>query len=91
MPTVSFSSTLPISMNRNDKLKRSQHVVPTTDGWAVTTSGAYKPVFVVSTQAKAIEKATRIARDNSTGVFVHGRDGRIREFNSFGRDPIKLK
>jgi hypothetical protein len=39
------------------------------------------------TQAEAIEEAREIARGARRELFVHGRDGRIRERNTYGPDP----
>jgi len=46
---------------------------------------------VVPTQAEAIDVAKRIAHNNNSELFVHGRDGRIRERNTYGRDPYPPK
>lgn len=43
------------------------------------------------TQREAIEAASEIARKQRTEVYVHGRDGRIRERNSYGNDPFPPK
>jgi hypothetical protein len=67
--------------------KKGQHVVPTDGGWSVKKAGASRATSVHTTQAKAIAEATKIARSQNTEVYIHGRDGRIRERNSFGNDP----
>jgi uncharacterized protein YdaT len=67
--------------------KRGQHVVPNNRGWAVKRAGASKASSTHSTQDEAVREATRIARNQRTEVYIHGRDGRIRERNSYGRDP----
>lgn len=67
--------------------KKGQHVVPTADGWVVKKAGAERASSVHATQAEAIATATQIARNQRTELYVHGRDGRIRERNSFGNDP----
>lgn len=68
--------------------KSSQHVVPREDGWGVRRAGASRATRIYSTQEEAILAATRIARHQGTEVYVHGRDGRIRERNSYGNDPV---
>ena len=40
------------------------------------------------TQHEAIDAAREIARKQRTEVYVHGRDGRIRERNSYGNDAF---
>lgn len=67
--------------------RKGQHVVPTSEGWGVKKAGATRATSVHTTQAKAIAEATKIARRQNTEVYIHGRDGRIRERNSHGSDP----
>jgi uncharacterized protein YdaT len=67
--------------------KKAQHVIPTGDKWAVRASGAAKASGVFGTQKEAIERAKKLAQSQQTELYVHGRDGRIRERNSYGRDP----
>ena len=60
--------------------EQSRHVVKTTDGWAVKRAGAVCTSGVFETQKEAIAAAKKtIERTSSGSVFVHGRDGRIRE------------
>lgn len=65
---------------------RNQHVVPTKDGWAVRRAGSPKATKVFGTQQEAIERAREIARNQQSELLIHGRDGRIREKNTYGRD-----
>jgi len=67
--------------------KKGQHVVPSSDGWSVRKAGSSRVTRTYSTQGDAIDAATQIARNQRTEVYVHGRDGRIRERNSYGNDP----
>lgn len=67
--------------------KKGQHVVPASAGWSVKKAGAAKATSTHATQAAAIEAATKIARNQQTELYVHGKDGRIRERNSYGKDP----
>ncbi len=71
--------------------KRNQHVVPHDGDWAVRGAGSARATSVYSTQREAIEAAREIARNQNTELFVHGRDGRIRERDSHGRDPFPPK
>ena len=73
-------------------MKKNQHVTPRSNGgWQVKGEGNLIATYVTSTQAEAIEKATEIARNNESELFIHGRDGRIRERNSFGNDPSRSR
>lgn len=71
--------------------KKGQHVVPSSKGWSVIKTGAARASSLHPTQSDAIEAATRVARNQKTDLYIHGRDGRIRERNSFGNDPVALK
>ena len=65
---------------------RSQHVVPRGNQWAVRKAGAEKVTRRFDTQREAIEAARGIARNQGGEVFIHGRDGRIRQRDSHGND-----
>lgn len=67
--------------------KKGQHVVPDARGWSVKKAGSSKASGTYTTQTAAIEAATKIARTQRTELYVHGKDGRIRERNSYGKDP----
>lgn len=68
--------------------KKAQHVTPRQNGWSVRRSGASRASGHYATQAEAVEAATRIARNQGTEVYIHGRDGRIREHNSYADDAF---
>lgn len=63
------------------------HVVQSTNGWQVKEAGTGRVLATLSTQSEAIAYATSIARANYTEMLIHGRDGKIRERNTFGKDP----
>jgi len=67
--------------------KPGQHVVPNGNKWRVRKAGSSKASGVFNTQQAAIKEATKIAKNQGTEVYIHGRDGRIRERNSYGSDP----
>lgn len=60
-------------------MAKGQHVVPNNGAWSVKRAGASRASSTHATQAEAIQAATRIAKNQRTDVYVHGRDGRIRE------------
>lgn len=68
-------------------MKPGQHVVPHGDEWAVRREGAERVTSTHRTQGEAIEAGRDIANNQSTELFIHGRDGRIRDRDSFGNDP----
>ena len=57
--------------------KRNQHVVRHKGGWAV--------------RGAAVDAARAIAQRQQTELFIHERDGRIRERDSYGNDPYPSK
>lgn len=72
--------------------KKGQHVIQNpSGGWAVRKAGAAKATSTHHTQADAIKAATRIAQNQKTELYIHGRDGRIRERTSYGNDPYPPK
>ncbi|MCT4624030.1 MAG: DUF2188 domain-containing protein [Schleiferiaceae bacterium] len=71
--------------------KKNQHVVPHENGWAVRGAGNEKASSVHATQAAAIEAAKATAQRQQSEMLVHGRNGQIRERNSYGNDPYPPK
>ncbi|MBV8688323.1 MAG: DUF2188 domain-containing protein [Alphaproteobacteria bacterium] len=67
--------------------KQGQHVVPNGQKWSVLRAGASRASGTFATQGEAVERARQLAREQRTELFIHGRDGRIRERNSYGKDP----
>lgn len=65
----------------------NQHVVPSGSQWAVKPAGGSRATVRTDTQAEAIRVAREISRNQGSELLVHGRDGRIRERDSHGRDP----
>ncbi len=68
--------------------KKNQHVVPTKDRkWGVRGEGNSKITKKTSTQSEAINVAREIAKKQSSEVVIHGEDGKIRDKDSYGKDP----
>lgn len=67
---------------------KNQHVVPHSGGWAVRGAGNERATSVHATQSGAIGAARDIARDQQSELLIHGRNGQIRERDSFGGDPF---
>lgn len=68
--------------------KRDIHVVKRPEGWAAKREGASRAGSVHRTQKEAIEKAQGTARRERLEVVIHGRDGKIRDSDSYGPDPF---
>lgn len=71
--------------------KGDVHVMPGDKGWRVETEGNARARSTHQTQAKAREAARDIARRNKVELLVHGRNGQIRERNTYGKDPRRTK
>ncbi len=72
-------------------MKKSIHVLPHGDQWAVKVEGNQRASKVTDTQVEAIKLATNKAKNYETELVVHGKDGKIREKNSYGNDPRNIK
>jgi uncharacterized protein YdaT len=66
---------------------KNQHVVRRENGWGVRGEGNSRDSVQIGTQREAIDAARQIAQNNGSDVVIRGRDGKIRERNSYGNDP----
>lgn len=67
---------------------KNQHVTPHPNGgWQVIGEGNTKATVRTDTQEQAIEVAREIAKNQESELFIHGKNGQIRERSSFGNDP----
>lgn len=71
--------------------KKNKHVVPKGDNWAIKGAGNSKVTKVVSTQKEAVQIARKIAINQGSEMLVHGRNGQIRERNTYGKDTFPPK
>lgn len=65
---------------------KNQHVVKHGNKWAVRGAGNSKNTKVVSTQKEAINVAKEICKNQKSELIIHGKNGKIREKNSYGND-----
>jgi hypothetical protein len=65
-------------------MAKNQHVVPHRGKWAVKGEGNRRASKVTDTQRQALRVARQIARNQGSDVVIHGRDGRIRDKDSYG-------
>jgi len=68
-------------------LGKNQHVVPHDGKWAVRGEGNSRVSSDHRTQSAAINTATKTAKAEKSEVVIHGRDGQIRDKDSYGNDP----
>jgi len=64
------------------------HVVPMDGGWQVRREGAGRAASVYTTQTEATEAAKSALRRSGGELMIQGRDGRIRESITLGRDSM---
>jgi len=67
-------------------MNKNQHVVKHERGWAVRGENNTKVTKVFDTQEQAIQKGKRIATNQKAELLIHGRNGKIREKNTYGKD-----
>lgn len=70
---------------------KNQHVVPHPEGWAVKGEGNSKLTKITGTQQGAISYAREIAKNQESELLIHGKDGKIRDRDSYGNDPYPPK
>jgi hypothetical protein len=71
--------------------KKNIHIVPRDGGWAVVREGAQRGSSHHGTQSDAIDVGRQIARRDGVEILIHGRNGQIRERDSYGNDPYPPK
>jgi len=72
-------------------MNKNQHVVPNGNNWAVKGEGNSKNTRITQTQKEAINIARTIARNEQSELVIHGKDGQIRQKDSYGNDPFPPK
>lgn len=68
--------------------KTTIHTVRQGNGWVNRREGSARASDVYRTQAEAVAAARAIAEREKAEHLIHTADGRIRERNSYGRDPL---
>ena len=72
-------------------MSNSIHITPHKDGWQSKTAGNSRATKVCTTQQECIDFGTAQAKRNGSELYIHNKQGRIREKNSFGNDPYPPK
>ncbi len=68
--------------------QKTQHVLRHQDGgWSVKRGGSSRATKTFRTQKEAISYVTMISKRQGAELYIHRRDGLIREKNSYGNDP----
>lgn len=69
----------------------NQHVVPNNGKWQVKRENSTKATKTFDTQKDAISYGRDIAKNQGSELVIHGRNGQIRDKDSFGSDPCPPK
>lgn len=68
---------------------KGKHVVPRQNGgWAVKTAGTSRAGKVFENKVDAVKYARNSAKKTNGELYVHGKDGTIKERRSYGNDPF---
>ncbi len=67
--------------------KSNLHIVPHKGGWAVRREGSGRASSVHPAQREAQEAGRPAAQRERVELVIHGRDGKTRDSESYGRDP----
>lgn len=70
---------------------KNQHITKKDDYWRVIGEGNSKPTKIFNTQKEAIEYGKQIAINQQSELVIHGVNGKIRDKDSYGNDPIPPK
>lgn len=72
---------------------KNVHVTKSKDGsgWSTKTETSKKAYKTAPTQKEAIEIGKKIAKNNNSELLIHGKNGKIREKNSYGNDKFPPK
>jgi hypothetical protein len=65
--------------------KGDVHISKDGSGWKTSQGG--EKISHHQTQSAAVERGTKIAKQDRVDVVTHGRDGKIRSKDSYGNDP----
>jgi hypothetical protein len=68
-------------------LSKNVHVVPSAGGWIVEIDGEAASHRYPS-RREAAQVGLRLARMNRVEYVLHGPDGRVRQRDSYSRDPV---
>jgi len=69
--------------NAVDAGRKSYHVFLRSGEWVVKHAGSSRASQTFQTQTEAKKYAIGVSQNQGTALFIHGRDGRIRERNDW--------
>ncbi|MHB1086221.1 MAG: DUF2188 domain-containing protein [Minisyncoccota bacterium] len=71
-------------------MAKNIHTVYNSDRerWENKREGSATPLSSHHTKDNALDAGERVAKDRSVEHFIHGKDGKIQQRNSYGNDPF---
>ena len=66
---------------------KDQHIVPAGPDWGIRGSNNTKLTAIFPNKTEALQVGKQIAINQKSELVIHGRDGRIQDKDSFGKDP----
>ena len=67
---------------------RNIHTVPSENRWAVKLAKVEFPLSEHRTKAEAVKAGASLAKSFGVEHVIHGKDGKIQDKDSYGRDPL---
>ena len=79
-------------VEKGGEMSNQIHVTKRPNGnWAIKQPDNQRASKICNTQAEAMQVAIGIAKNQGLEMVVHGVDGRIREKNTYRKDPFPPK
>ncbi|WP_428414929.1 DUF2188 domain-containing protein [Pararhizobium sp.] len=70
---------------------KGKHVVPSGGKWSIREAGSSRASRTFTTEDEAVEAAKKIARIEGATLYIHGKDGLIRNRRSYANDLLPAK
>lgn len=85
-----------LTQNNNMKNKKTNtkqvQVSPNPNGgWRVHKAGASRDISHITNKKEAVKRAIKIAKRQKGELRIQGKNGKIQEANTYGRDPFPPK
>lgn len=70
---------------------KNQHIIPVRGDWGIKGAGNSRLTAIFDTKQEALQTGRKIAMNQHTELVIHGRNGRIQDKDSYGKDPMPPK
>lgn len=75
----------------DEEMDPARHVVAEGKMWAIKAPGVKEALEVHAKKKDAVASATEMCKALKSELFIHGKDGKIKDRSSFGNDSPKRK